>query len=291
MKKQILILTFCVLLNLIHSEARANEEIALEDFYCGSGPDFFRGQVQISVPETFLATIGAAGATSLVGKIVVNGGSTYTNYQKQMPNGSDPRLRFIWTDISSKAYTCYVATTGDNGSQGPWLLVGGTCLPGYEFGPRYSPIGSEIIDERTKCRPIQWEYENFDDGFDKSILISMDKDGENSSTLYEADVQIICEKKKIYVYIWIPYAQSIGWSGSAQVRFDDLNPKKVSYWLQRNFKGIYLKDSKSFMAQLAKTKSKFGFKIPTVRGFETAAYFNGNILEYRPIFAKAGCKF
>jgi len=290
-KKLIFILTVCISLNLIHFEARANDEIALDDFYCGSGPDFGKNQVQIGVPESFLGTLGKAGPTSVIGKIVVNGGSSFTNFTKRIPNGSDTFLRLIWTNIPSKAYTCYVATTDENGLQGPWLLVGGTCLPGFQFGPRYSPIGLEVVDERTKCRPVQWDYEDFDDGFDNYVSISMDKDGENSSTLYEADVQIFCEKKKIFVYVWVPYAQSSGWTGSAQVRFDSSNPKKVSSWLQRNFNGIYLKDSKSFMAQLAKTKSKFGFKIPTVRGSETVSYFNGNILEYRPIFKKAGCSF
>lgn len=275
----------------MRSEARANEEIALDDFYCGSGPDYGQNQVQIGVPESFLETLGKAGSTSVVGKIVVDGGSTYTNYKKKIPDSSDPFLRLIWKDLPGKAYTCYVATTRDDGSQGPWLLVGGTCIPGYEFGPRYSPFGIEILDERSKCRPIQWEYENFDDGFDKYISIRMNKDEQTSTTLYEGDVEIVCEKRKILVYTWIPYANSSGWSGTAKMKFDNSNAQNVSYWLQKNFRGIYLKDSKNFMSQLAKTKSKFGFKIPTVRGFESVTYFKGNLLEYRSNFAKAGCKF
>lgn len=282
--------TVSVVLNLFHSPAIANEEIALEDFYCGRVP-LSTTQVQVGVPESFLETLGPTGSTSVIGKIVVNGGSTYINFTRQMPSSSDPFLRLIWKNITSDSYTCFVATVKNDGSQGPWLLVGGECLPGFEFGPRYSPVSLEILDERTKCRPIQWEYEDFNDGFDKYISIRMDKDSDSSNTLYEADVQIICEKKKFFVYLWIPYASSSGWSGSAQVRFDSSSPRKVSYWLQRNFNGVYLKDGRTFMTQLVKTKSKFAFKIPTVRGSETASYFTGNILEYRPIFSKAGCKF
>lgn len=142
-----------------------------------------------------------------------------------------------------------------------------------------------------ECVPATWEYIEKDDGFDSYFSISMKPDDEDENNTSGSNVQIYCDKKKIEVYVWVPYASSFGWNGTGQVAFDRAASKKVNYLLQRNFDGVMLKDAKTFMRNLVKAREKFSFKIPTVEGYEILVYPKGNLLEYRSIFANAGCKF
>jgi hypothetical protein len=147
------------------------------------------------------------------------------------------------------------------------------------------------IDPEEKCRPSTWSYSKNNDGFSKYFSISMSPDDEDLNTNGYSSVEIFCNNKRIEVYVWVEYADSVGWSGFGQVRFDSGNPKKFSYFLQKNLDGIVLKDPKTFMKNLVNTKRKFAFKIGNTDGYEVLVYPKGNLLEYRSIFKKAGCIF
>ena len=152
----------------------------------------------------------------------------------------------------------------------------------------------EILSDESEpfCRPMVWRYEKFNDGFAKYFSIYIDSDtGNPDEDINSTNVQIYCDKKKIEVYVWVEYADSFGWSGTGQVRFDSGSAKKISYFVQKDFDGIYLKDSKTFMSSLVKAKKQFSFKISTTDGYKVVTYPKANILQYRPIFAKGGCKF
>ncbi len=165
------------------------------------------------------------------------------------------------------------------------------CGFGFQNFSLFSLDGETELDPEEKCRPTTWMFDKENDGFSKWIAVSMYPDEEDPNTDGFSSVKIYCEKKKISVYVWVEYADSVGWSGTGQVKFDNGSAKKFSYYLQKDLDGIVLKDPKSFMTNLVKAKKKFAFKIPNVDGYETLVYPKGNILEYRKIFAKAGCKF
>jgi hypothetical protein len=146
------------------------------------------------------------------------------------------------------------------------------------------------IDYRDlSCYPFTWDYEEEDDGFVKYFSISMDPDSEFSSG--SASIQIFCDKKKIEVYVWTEYANSFGWTGTGEFKIDNLAPKKISYRLQKDFEGVMLSNSKSFMSELVKAKEKFAVKIPKVGGYDVMVYPKANLMEYRKKFSSAGCKF
>ena len=149
----------------------------------------------------------------------------------------------------------------------------------------------EYIEDIYDCVQSTWTFENFNDGFSKYFSVYIEPDNDDVTNTGSDTVQIYCDKKKIQIYVWVEYADSIGWSGTGQFRFDGSPPKKFSYFLQKDFDGITLKDSKTFMQSLVKSKTKFSFKIPTVNGYEVLVYPKANIIDYRSRFAKAGCKF
>ena len=294
MKKLILIITISILLNLFQNQAMAIESPDITEFGCGESVTE-RSAISLSGFIFNGAKLKQSGFSTVVGKLVGNDGRTYAGYPKSIPTDPGSALvNFIFIYLPEQSYKCFVAFN-KIGEQGPWELVGETrlgeipeCSPGYEYGPLRSLTDlGKVIDGYEKCRIIQWEYEKFDDGFDKYISISMSSNNGNDA----GDVQIYCDKKKISGYVWIPYADSFGWSGSAQLRFDSSSAKKVNYLVQKDFDGIVLKDSKSFMSQLVRAKVNFGFKVPTVDGYETVSYYKGNLLEFRSIFARSGCKF
>lgn len=142
-----------------------------------------------------------------------------------------------------------------------------------------------------KCEVTTWNYDKKRDGFSNAISISMDPEEDEENNTGYSGVEIFCDKKRISIYVWVEYANAYGWSGSGQIKFDSASPKKFEYWLQKDFDGVVLKDSKNFMRNLVMAKERFSFKIPTVNGYEVLVYPKGNILKYRTTFAKAGCKF
>ncbi len=170
-------------------------------------------------------------------------------------------------------------------------------LDGCGFGYSYDYENMEIsedyesLEESGECIVTTWTYSKSNDGFAKYFSISMSPDDEDDTNTGVSDIQIFCDKKKIEVYVWVEYADSYGWKGSGQVRFDSGTPRKLPYLLQKDFDGVVVTETKTFMQNLVKAKSKVSFKIPTVNGYEVLVYPKGNLMEFRPIFAKAGCKF
>ncbi len=165
------------------------------------------------------------------------------------------------------------------------------CGFGFEFFSLWSLDGETEIDLEDKCRITTWDYTKTNDGFSRYFSISMDPDDEDETNTGYSSIEIFCDRKKIEVYVWLEYPDSFGWSGSGQVRFDAGAPKKIPYFVQKDFDGIIVKETKTFMQNLVKAKKKVSFKIPTVDGYEVLVYPKGNLLEYRPMFSKAGCKF
>lgn len=147
------------------------------------------------------------------------------------------------------------------------------------------------LDETEVCAPSKWRLDNRNDGFSKSISLVMYPDDEHPENQGNSSIEIFCTKKKISVYVWVEYADSIGWSGTGQVKFDSGKVNRFSYFLQKDFDGVVLKDSKSFMKSLVSAKNRFAFKIPHVDGYETLVYPKGDIVKHRRTFAKSGCKF
>ena len=297
MKKVPGLVVLSILLSVFSFEARASEIPGLSSKIGCGGSYGLSNAVQIDLWWLNEEKDRREGIEFVIGKIVsTNAEKTFTGSPKAIPSEPD-FISFLWTNLPDDSYECYVATI-KRGIQGPWVAVGGErvgeipeCLSGYEYQALYSLTDNEkIVDKKEKCRLLQWKYERFNDGFEKYISISAPK-GRDLDDTSRGNVQIYCDKRKIQVYVWVPYADSFGWSGTAQVKFDNQAAKKVNYLVQKDFDGIVLKDSKSFMSQLTKTKKTFGFKVPTVDGYETVLSYKGNILEYRPIFAKAGCKF
>ena len=152
-------------------------------------------------------------------------------------------------------------------------------------------FGMELDENQYECVTTQWSLESSDDGFDNFISIRMFPDEEDTNNVDLTSMTIVCEKKKLYVNIYTEYADSFAWKGFGQVRFDEGSPRKFSYQVFRNFNGVQLTDSKSFLTNLVKAKNKFSFKIPNVNGYELMIYPKGNLLTYRSTFKKMGCKF
>ena len=143
----------------------------------------------------------------------------------------------------------------------------------------------------VECAPMEWTYSKSNDGFSNYFSIRISPDDSDSTNTGYSDLEIFCDKKKIEVYVWVEYADSQRWKGSGQVRFDSGTPKKLPYILQKDFDGIVVVETKTFMQNLVKAKTKVAFKIPTVDGYEVLVYPKANLLKYRSIFSKSGCKF
>lgn len=137
----------------------------------------------------------------------------------------------------------------------------------------------------------EWQYNESDDGFDESISILIVPTGPGQSAIGQPYTQIDCINKKIFVYVWVEYAYGVGWNGRGKVKFDSGPSKNFSYRILRTFDGIVLNDSKTFMKNLVAAKRSFSFKIPNVEGHKILDSPKSDLLKYRPIFAKAGCKF
>ena len=176
----------------------------------------------------------------------------------------------------------------------------------YEFehnedGYGYLTPPSEIL--KQFCKPFPWEFENFNDGFDKYLQLSMDPyqwppdEYDSGCYTWKCTVNIFCVKKKISVELYIGPADAVGWSGSGKVKFDNGVAKTMSYSLFKDLDGVALKDPKSFMQSLVKAKEGFGVKFRTRDGKaynrtdKSLLFPKGDLMKYRPVFAKAGCKF
>lgn len=158
--------------------------------------------------------------------------------------------------------------------------------------------GDSIYDETTDeyvdvCQDSKWEVETKNDGFTSyfSIIMYPDEDDANATAGPESYLQVYCMKKQISVYVWVEYADSFGFSGSGQYRFDAGKSSTFKYTLQKDMDGVVLNETKSFMANFVKAKRSVSFKIPTVDGYELGVYPKADLLNYRKTFAAKGCKF
>jgi hypothetical protein len=104
-------------------------------------------------------------------------------------------------------------------------------------------------------------------------------------------IQIYCEKKRLEVYVWSRLADSYGWYGSGKVRYGAGSPKSFRYRLTNDLEGVCMLDSKQFVSNIARVKDRFAIQIATQSGVDTMVYPKGNLLAFRPMFSRAGCKF
>ena len=273
----------------------ADGTVSTDDFNCAES-ESQKDAIDIRVSSVTATDLISQGANAIRARIYSNDGISQMSTPSTLTQNSDFIFRF--PNLKPQKYRCYLAVI-TNGIQGTWSEANETrlgeipkCKLGQSYLPQISLDGRTEINPFETCRPIPWRYEYFDDGFDKYISISMETyDQESDSFGLGPEVQIFCDKKKLEVYVWAEYADGFGWLGSGQVKFDNASSKKIAYLIQKDFDGIALKDSKSFMSGLVKAKSTFGFKIPTVDGYETTTYFKGNLLDFRSMFSKKGCKF
>lgn len=280
---------------MIPTPVFASEGISIDDFSCAVSQEQIN-TIDILLPSNIATELMSQGITAVRAKLYSNDGLTQTSTPSILTENSNFIFRF--SDLKPQKYNCYLATISSD-VQGPWSEANTTrlgdipkCKLGYAYLSKMSLNGKTEVSSTETCRAVPWQYDYFDDGFDKYFSISMETyDRASDSFGAGPDVQIFCDKRKIEVYVWTKYADGLGWSGSGQVKFDTASAKKISYQIQKDFDGIALKDSKSFMSSLVKAKSTFGFKISTVDGYEIPTYLKGNLLEYRSMFAKAGCKF
>ena len=125
MKKILFLIVFSISFSVFNYESRASDVPKINTVGCGSIGEGVLTVVQISILNpTDQENWRKAGILYVIGKIVGNGGKTYTGYPKAI--GSDYRsIIFDWKSLPYDSYECYVATIND-GIQGPWLLAGVT---------------------------------------------------------------------------------------------------------------------------------------------------------------------
>jgi hypothetical protein len=146
----------------------------------------------------------------------------------------------------------------------------------------------EASYQRSKAADEEWEFGKFNDGIDSFIYVDQDSDysyGQGG----DSTLRIYCQNKKLGAWISVNYADSRGWQGNAQVRFDSKPVKKLPYTLGRRFDLISINSPKSFVSDFLKSK-KVLVKIWTVKGSEVPLFYLGNLSTYKKQFASKGCK-
>jgi hypothetical protein len=158
--------------------------------------------------------------------------------------------------------------------------------------PRIKLLGqtkSELIaEEKVRAKKAleesrNWEFGRYNDGIDSFIYVDQDSDERESSVL-----RIYCQKKRLGAWISVDYADSRGWKGSAQIRFDSKPVKKLSYTLGRQFDSIYIDSPKAFVSEFLRSKRVL-IKIGTVDGSELSTFYLGNLKAYKKQFSAKGC--
>ena len=146
----------------------------------------------------------------------------------------------------------------------------------------------EASYQRSKAADEEWEFGKFNDGIDSFIYVDQDSDysyGQGGTNT----LRIYCQNKKLGAWISVSYADSKGWQGIAQVRFDSKPVKKLPYTLGRRFDLISINSPKSFVSEFLKSK-KVLVKIWTVNGSEVPLFYLGNLSTYKKQFSSKGCK-
>lgn len=162
-----------------------------------------------------------------------------------------------------------------------------------ESDPDYvkTVIDEEYDYEEIYCYKTRWTEDDRNDGFNKSIGITISSDEDDEFANDFSSIGIFCSKRKFEVFVYVDFARSVGWSGSGQIKFDNGKPKNLPYTLMRSFESVYLNDSQGFVRNFVKSKNKVTLKIPTVEGTKILAYPKADLLTHRAKFKKAGCSF
>ena len=167
------------------------------------------------------------------------------------------------------------------------------------FG-KYRDWGEESEDEDAppvdngsygECKATIWSEEENEENVPKFFSISMLSDEEEGVTNEFSSILLTCEKNRLTVEVNVEDAKSAGSKGNGEYRMDGLRAKKFQYLSRSGDESITIVDTKTFMTDIIKAKSKVAFKIPTSSGIFTTAFPKADLNSYRSKFAKAGCKF
>ena len=142
-----------------------------------------------------------------------------------------------------------------------------------------------------ECKPTSWSEEENEGNSAKFFSISMLSDEEEGVTNEFSSILLTCEKNRLTVEVNVEDARSAGSKGNGEYRIDRLRAKKFQYLSRGADESIAIADTKSFISDLLKAKSKVSFKIPTTSGTFVTAFPKGNLDAFRSKFAKAGCRF
>lgn len=142
-----------------------------------------------------------------------------------------------------------------------------------------------------ECKSTEWSEEENEGSSSKFLSISMLYDEEEGVVNEFSSILITCEKSRLTIEVNVEGARSSGSRGNGEYRIDRLRAKKFQYLVRPSDESIFIVDTKAFMTDLSKGKSKVAFKIPTSDGTFTTAFPKGNLDFYRTKFTKAGCRF
>lgn len=174
---------------------------------------------------------------------------------------------------------------------GPGKVKFGMTDPGYNRGLTVTGAGyinlerlteeQQSVEEEEIIRAQDWYEQSESDGFTSYYEIS--------KGYGDDEVHIGCEKRKLYVNVFTPYALSIGWTGSGQYKFDNQKPIRFTYTVFRTLKGVSLNNPKAFTSKLLKSEENFSFKMSSVEGTYTFEHTKGNISDLKNKFKRRGC--
>lgn len=142
-------------------------------------------------------------------------------------------------------------------------------------------LGTSFAEEDNSAYQ-KWEFDRYSDGIDNFIYVDQEIFDD------QITLRIYCEKRRIGAWISAEYANSTGWKGVAQIRFDSKPVKKLSYTVNRQFDTIYIDNPKAFISELLKSK-KVLIKIGTVDGFQLSTFYSNDLRSYRKQFSAKGC--
>ena len=128
----------------------------------------------------------------------------------------------------------------------------------------------------------KWTFEKYNDGIDNYIYLDQEIFDD------QITLRIYCEKKRIGAWISADYANTTGWKGEAQIRFDSKPVKKLSYTVNRQFNLISIDNPKAFISEFLKSK-KVLVKIGTVNGSQLSTFYVNDLRSYRKQFSAKGC--
>jgi hypothetical protein len=137
-----------------------------------------------------------------------------------------------------------------------------------------------VVDDNSAYQ--KWEFDRYSDGIDNFIYVDQEIFDD------QITLRIYCEKKRIGAWISAEYANSTGWRGVAQIRFDSKPVKKLSYTVNRQFDTIYIDNPRAFISEFLKSK-KVLIKIGTVDGFQLSTFYQLNLKSYKKQFSAKGC--